>query len=243
MPISGSSPNKLFSRTDGTRSGTDTWQQSASAARGVQPVDQDFHDDDIATAINTCLFKDGGNAATGNIPMGGHKFTGLTSGSTSGDSVTYDQMNTAIAVAVAALIPSTSVMSFFQAAAPTGWTQNVTYDDSILRVVSGTGGGAKTNGSGLSTFATGTTGGHSVTQAELPNCSFTVTDPGHAHTTVNDITSGTGLGNGTFKAFNPQSTTTSTTGISVTSGGSGTAHTHSMNISVNYVDMILCSKN
>jgi hypothetical protein len=91
MPISGSSPNQLFSRTDGTRSGTDTWQQSAAASRGIQPVDQDFHDDDMATAINTCLFKNGGNAATGNIPMGGNKLTGLEAGSTTGDSVEYAQ--------------------------------------------------------------------------------------------------------------------------------------------------------
>jgi hypothetical protein len=139
---------------------------------------------------------------------------------------------------------SATAMSFFQASAPAGWTQNVTYNDAILRVVSGAGAGANTGGSGLSTFASGTTGSHAVTQAELPNCSFTVTDPGHIHA----ISAGAGAASGgNFIALTNSGSgfnaTSHTTGITVASGGSGTAHTHSMNININYVDMIICSKN
>ena len=38
-------------------------------------------------------------------------------------------------------MPSGTIVAFFQASAPTGWTQNTTHNDKMLRVVSGTGGG------------------------------------------------------------------------------------------------------
>lgn len=41
---------------------------------------------------------------------------------------------------IATLIPAGTVMVFYQAAAPTGWTKVVTQDDKALRVVSGSGG-------------------------------------------------------------------------------------------------------
>lgn len=43
---------------------------------------------------------------------------------------------------VGSVIPAGTVMCFFQAAAPTGWTQVVTQNDKVLRVVSGVGGGS-----------------------------------------------------------------------------------------------------
>ena len=46
---------------------------------------------DVATALNTAWTRDGQSAATGNIPMGTHKFTGLAAGTTNGDSVRYEQ--------------------------------------------------------------------------------------------------------------------------------------------------------
>lgn len=148
----------------------------------------------------------------------------------------------ALAAINAALIPSGSVTDFFQAAAPTGWTQITTYNDVALRVVSGTGGGTHTSGSGLSTFSAGTTGGHSITQAELPNIAFSVTDPGHTHGVKSTATAGVGGAGHIIGGSLTDLTDLATTGISVHSGGSGTAHTHSMNININYVDMILCTK-
>ncbi len=41
-----------------------------------------------------------------------------------------------------AAIPAGTVMPFFQAAAPTGWTKVVTHNNKMLRVVSGSGGGS-----------------------------------------------------------------------------------------------------
>lgn len=43
---------------------------------------------------------------------------------------------------IATAIPAGTVMVFFQAAAPVGWTKVVTQDDKALRVVSGAGGGS-----------------------------------------------------------------------------------------------------
>lgn len=59
-----------------------------------------------------------GNGVTGTLPVG-NGGTGQTT----------------------ALIPSGTDMLFFQAAAPTGWTQITTQNNKALRVVSGTGGG------------------------------------------------------------------------------------------------------
>lgn len=54
------------------------------------------------------------------------------------DSIPYTSLAD---VPVISVIPSTTVMVFYQAAAPTGWTQVATQNDKALRVVSGTGGG------------------------------------------------------------------------------------------------------
>ena len=44
---------------------------------------------DIATALSACLLKDGTQTVTANIPMASHKFTGLSAGTTAGDSVEF----------------------------------------------------------------------------------------------------------------------------------------------------------
>jgi hypothetical protein len=238
MPWSGG----VFMRSNGTYTGPTLWEQDESAGTGVTSVHQDVHDQDLADGVNNCLCKDGQNSPTADISWGSHKLTNLADGTGAQDAAAFHQ----IAAAVSALIPSGTVMSFFQASAPSGWTQNVTYNDAILRVVSGTGGGAKTNGGALSSLTvSGTVGGHSITQAELPNCNFTVTDPGHHHTYGVQFSTGPAAGSGGASPATVD-TSTATTGISVSSGGSGTAHSHAFTggaVNVNYVDMILASKN
>lgn len=73
MPWSGSS----FGRTDGTRSGSDVWQQAQAAAVDILASDHDTHDEDLADGIQACLKKDGNNAATGDISWGGNRLTNL----------------------------------------------------------------------------------------------------------------------------------------------------------------------
>lgn len=44
---------------------------------------------DIATALSSCILKDGTQTITANLPMASHKLTGLSAGTTAGDSVEY----------------------------------------------------------------------------------------------------------------------------------------------------------
>lgn len=46
---------------------------------------------DLATALSTCVLKDGTQTITANIPMAGFKFTGLGVGSAAGNSVRWEQ--------------------------------------------------------------------------------------------------------------------------------------------------------
>lgn len=50
---------------------------------------------DVASAFNVTWTRDGQSTATANIPMGSHKFTGLSAGTTAGDSVRYEQLPSA----------------------------------------------------------------------------------------------------------------------------------------------------
>lgn len=76
MPISGSAPNKSFTREVNAYSGSDAWQQLDAAGRKILSVDQDDEANDQATAINACLFKDGGNFAA-DMDINGNKFTNV----------------------------------------------------------------------------------------------------------------------------------------------------------------------
>lgn len=77
MPWSGSAPSQSFTRTDGTSTGDDTWQQAAAAPRPIEADDHDVHDTDLKDGINACLKKDGGNTASADLPMGGFKHTNV----------------------------------------------------------------------------------------------------------------------------------------------------------------------
>jgi hypothetical protein len=77
MSWGGSAPNQTFARTDGTRTGTTTWQQADAAGVDIISPDHDTHDQDIANGINACLKKDGGNTATADLPMGGFTLTNI----------------------------------------------------------------------------------------------------------------------------------------------------------------------
>jgi hypothetical protein len=195
-----------------------------------------------AAGLANKLDVDGGNPALADLPMGGHKLTGLGAGTGNGDSVRYEQL----AALAAALIPTNTVMLFLQAAAPSGWTKVTTNDNCALRLVGGTGGGAYTSGTGLSNVSvSGTIGGTSITQAQLPNCEFVVSDPSHSHGGAVSVGSGSGAGSTNGGGYRT-STDPAPTGIRVFSGGSGQSHGHSFAgnaLNMNYVDIIAASKN
>ena len=88
-PWSGSALNQQFTRTDGTRSGDDTWQHAAAAPVDIVAPDHDNHDTDVANGVNVCLKKDGGNTATADIPMGGFTLTNIAAAGARTESASF----------------------------------------------------------------------------------------------------------------------------------------------------------
>jgi hypothetical protein len=148
--------------------------------------------------------------------------------------------------AAASPIPAGTVMLFVQTAAPTGWTKSTANDNKALRVVSGT---ASTGGSTSFTSAfgtpavsgslSGTVGSHTLTTAEIPS---------HTHQQRGAIDGG--ANNETGRGGRAPSTGNSNT-VTVATGGGG-SHNHSFSgslssataaINVQYVDVIIATKN
>jgi len=132
-----------------------------------------------------------------------------------------------------AYLPTGTAMMFVQTSAPTGWTKSTTHDNKALRVVSGSASSGGTTGF-TSVFTSRT-----ITTANMPSHTHTLTDPGHAHTYTlkSGTTSGTGSGTNWFGEATA-STSTVTTGITIANAGSGTA----MDFAVQYVDVIIATK-
>jgi hypothetical protein len=159
------------------------------------------------------------------------------------------------------IIPAGSLMLFQQTSAPTGWTKATAHDNKALRVVTGSAssGGSNTfaaafntnqtvsgTTSSTSVSITGSTAGHSITQAELPNVTLTTSQKCKTED-IGPLNRGSSSGGGAGYET-----------ISVPLGGSGTAHTHGVgslaggahthtfsdtfNLDVQYVDVIICSK-
>lgn len=76
MPDIGSAPNKTFQRTDGTRTGPETWQEAQAAVVGIESDDHDTHDQDLAAGISNRLMLDGGNQPSAAIPWNNQRITG-----------------------------------------------------------------------------------------------------------------------------------------------------------------------
>lgn len=138
---------------------------------------------------------------------------------------------------------SGTVTVFYQSAAPTNWTKVTTHNDKTMRVVSGTGGGSGGSISFSSAFTSRTFGG-SVGATTLSTSQI----PSHNHSMMHTQDYAPwGTGGGTSAKFlrteygdNPWAYTSST-------GGNG-SHNHSfsgnsLDFSVQYVDVIMASKN
>jgi hypothetical protein len=137
---------------------------------------------------------------------------------------------------------------FYQATAPTGWTKSTTDNDKALRVVSGATGGSSGGTTAFSTvFADQTP---TITTSGLSAAATTLTEaqiPSHTHT-INSRNSPAGgnAGGWPLNTINNNSTFTSN------GTGSGGSHTHSISgsatssaitLNVQYIDVIVCTKN
>lgn len=138
--------------------------------------------------------------------------------------------------------PAGTAMVFNQTAAPTGWTKSATHNDKALRVVSGT------VGSGGATAFTTVFGAGKVTGAKTLAVSET---PAHAHpgSTASTTTRGAAGDGSSGAPINIANTDTGTntqtvgiTTVSIASQGGGGSHDHTLSLDLQYVDMIIATK-
>ena len=144
-------------------------------------------------------------------------------------------------------IPDGTVMAFFQASAPTGWTQVTTQNDKVLRVVSGTGGetgGDWAMSAGETTSSHGghvhagaahthshnlSAGAHTLSTSELASHSHQMSNV--VHNSVNPgpfSPGGTAFVRMGFNRLNPANGAT----VNSQNTGGGSSHSHSMSGSI-----------
>lgn len=135
-----------------------------------------------------------------------------------------------------------TAMLFAQTAAPTGWTKSTTHNNKALRVVSGTAGSGGT--AAFTTVFTSrtpagsvTVGATTLTESQIPAHTHTTTCLSTASTSSYDVGASSGV-----SFVNTGSPTSSSTG-----GGASHTHTGSftgtaMDFAVQYVDVIIATK-
>lgn len=151
-------------------------------------------------------------------------------------------------------------MLFQQTAAPTGWTKDATHNNKALRVVTGSvssgGSNSFTDAFNFDQTVSGTTGGTGVTiTGSTAGHTLTVSQiPSHTHTASGKIVL---VGNGGGFDWAGATGTAATRTTNATGGGgshshgsgtlAGSSHTHSFsdtfNLNVQYVDLIIATKN
>jgi hypothetical protein len=143
-------------------------------------------------------------------------------------------------------IPTGTLMLFQQTAAPTGWTKQTTHDNKALRVVSGTASSGGT--SAFTTVFANQTPTISLSGLTAAATTLSTTQmPSHNHPF--SIYGNPGYG----EALTPAMGSSTVQGSNSTSGaGSGGSHSHSVSgsasasaitLNVQYVDLIIASKN
>jgi hypothetical protein len=140
------------------------------------------------------------------------------------------------AVAAASAIPAGTVMLFYQAAAPTGWTKLTTNNDKALRVVSGSGGVGGGSVAFSTVFARTMTDDFTLATTHIPFHN-------HATTSVSNVQLLNYAVGGSWD-YTPGGQSRSDGNTFVTGGaGAGSAHNHTIDLRVQYLDLILASKN
>lgn len=192
------------------------WVDDRDASTKILATRHDAHDQDLATGINNCIAKDGTNAATADISMGGFKLTSLGTPTNATDAATKAYVDAAGSVAFA----SGDQILFRGASTPTGWTI-VAQNNKALRIVSGT-----PSSGGSNAFTT------------CFNAAFaTATEASHTHSG----TTGTANGGATAIAGTGATTATPDHTHGFTTGA-GSAHAHNLTLNVQYYDMQVIQK-
>ena len=150
--------------------------------------------------------------------------------------------------------PSGTRMLFQQATVPPGWTQDTSVqNDSLLRMVNGSGGGVH-GGNGVSSVLWGgaSSDGTSLSVSQMPTHSHGVNDPGHNHSIYygawqvgSSFQTNFYIGQNSGASGDTNAgVLNSNTGISIQNNGGGAAHSHTLSaLNVNTLDVIVGVKN
>lgn len=157
-----------------------------------------------------------------------------------GRSTLIADVTNGVRIASTDTFPTGTSMIFQQTSAPTGWTKQVTHNDKAVRIVSGSAGSGGSLGFTTAFSSTrtvvGTTNGTAITIAQMPP---------HSHDTT--LPMGTDTGSPGDKVLAGKNSGGSRVFTSTTVG-LGQAHSHpftssSFNMSVQYLDFIIATKN
>ena len=147
-----------------------------------------------------------------------------------------------------------TLMLFQQTAAPTGWTKQTTHDNKALRVVSGTAGSGGTTAFttvftnqtvSTSVSVSGTTGSTTLSTAQMPSHTHQVyTSLNRGNMGSFPINAEEWPGNGDVNVRNSGTYATGGNGSHNHSfSGSGSGTSSAVTLNVQYVDLIIASKN
>jgi len=187
------------------------------------------------TALDNAALKKAGGTMTGALTLAGDPANAL-------HAATKQYIDAAIAALNVGGFAAGTRLLFQQTAAPTGWTKDTTHNDKALRVVSGTASSGGVNNFSTVFGQTATAG----TALSIDNL------PAHHHgINIRNVSGNTPLdGAGSFAnqvtatelfGFNAAGNTIND--VLIANTGSGTAHTHSMDMRVQYLDAIVAVKN
>lgn len=145
--------------------------------------------------------------------------------------------------------PSGTKMLFQQTAAPTGWTKDTTHNDKAIRIVSGSVG---TGGSSAFATAFGTPSVSGSLSGSVGNTTLSTSQmPSHNHSTTFNYYLNESGGPARVVMSRPNNDTNPTTSFTTSSTGGNGSHNHSFSgslssatasINVQYVDVIIASK-